>query len=316
LFKLQIGQGKHWNLYAHSFLYYGINEARNRYQARLLHASDDSNRLVDGVHNPCLPGGSEQEVRLNIHFTPNGDETWKEKSGVSEDGFYQGLFRNLNSTGDFDRCMELAKSTLHLEKNTWCDFAHKGECSFNGVSMPELPAQSENFGEFLAFSNYYHVWNFLGLPERASLQELHDATRNICGMTEDELLQFNKHTGKEDAHEALDYCFRSAYVFNILRHGYGFDLDEHITATEVLNGQKVGWALGAMLYEINTFPWDYVPKLSPLEVADRNDQNTIASMFVFVTLLGILVSTLATFACRRRRIRELYAPLKEVSIIV
>ena len=35
LFKMQLGAAKHWNVYAHSFLYYGANEARERLGAKL-----------------------------------------------------------------------------------------------------------------------------------------------------------------------------------------------------------------------------------------------------------------------------------------
>jgi hypothetical protein len=34
-------------------------------------------------------------------------------------------------------------------------------------------------------------------------------------------------------------------------------MEDKITAINVIKGQKVGWALGAMLYEINTLPWHY-----------------------------------------------------------
>lgn len=36
LFKLQIGPQKHWNVYAHSFLYFGVVSAYNPYN--LFHA--------------------------------------------------------------------------------------------------------------------------------------------------------------------------------------------------------------------------------------------------------------------------------------
>ena len=54
------------------------------------------------------------------------------------------------------------------------------------------------------------------------------------------------------------YCFQSAYVHQILRNGYGFHDTDNITATNIINGQKVSWALGSMLYEINTLPWEYI----------------------------------------------------------
>lgn len=42
------------------------------------------------------------------------------------------------------------------------------------------------------------------------------------------------------------------YVFQLLGKGYGFKMDDHITATDVISGPNPGWALGAMMYEINT----------------------------------------------------------------
>lgn len=321
LFKLQIGQGKHWNLYAHSFLYFGINEARNRFHANLLAGTDANQRLIDGVYNPCLPGGSSQDTRLNIHINEHGEETFEFDPNVTMDGYYQALLINDNNTGDFETCLEHAKATLHLEQNHWCEFAHKGECAFNGVSMSELPTQSEHFGEFLAFSNYYHVWQFLGLPKRASLQQLYDATQKVCQMSKSELVEFNKQTGKADVDEIDDICFRSAYVFSILRYGYRFDMEEYITATNVINGQKVGWALGAMLYEINTFPWEYQSR--PASQGDDGTEilvngkapHDFTFAFVGIALLGIFLSVFFTFFLKKRRHREYYEPIKEAQML-
>ena len=38
----------------------------------------------------------------------------------------------------------------------------------------------------------------------------------------------------------------------MLRNGWEFGDDYELTAVDVINGQKMGWALGCMLYEINT----------------------------------------------------------------
>lgn len=45
--------------------------------------------------------------------------------------------------------------------------------------------------------------------------------------------------------------------------GYGFHRDDTLTVIDQINGNKVGWALGAILYEINELPW--VLQLSTLE---------------------------------------------------
>jgi GDA1/CD39 (nucleoside phosphatase) family len=294
-----------------------MNEARDRMQSKLLAGSNATSRLVDGVHNPCLPGMSRQEVRLDIHYDDAGRETWDPSSGVTENGFYQGILKNDGPKGDFESCMEHTKQLLHLEDNQWCNFAHRRDCSFNGVYMPEMPHQSEHFGEFLAISNYYHVWDFLNLPTRASLQELHNKTEYICNMDQDELLQFNKDNARVPKGDVDDYCFRSSYVFNMLHHGYGFGLDEFITATDVLKGQKIGWALGAMLYEINTFPWKY----NEHEPKDQNPLTKtlgkggtvpqLETFFLVMVLIGIVVATIGSFVVRsKRKNREQYLALK------
>jgi len=306
LFKLQIGQGKHWNLYAHSFIYFGINEARHRFQAKLLSGTTASNRLLDGVYNPCLPGGAKQETRLNIHMTPSGEETWDFSGG--NEGYYQATLFNHEATGNFESCLEYTKSTLHLENNAWCEFAHKGECAFNGISMPALPEQSEHFGEFLAFSNYFHVWQFLGLSERSTVQQLYDSTQYVCGMSRTELIEFNKKTAQVDETTMDDMCFRSAYAYNILRNGYGFRMDEYITATNLVAGQKIGWALGAMLYEINTLPFTMVAD----EAIDyERVAHTFTSSIVTMALVGIFTSVAFIFFLKKKRTSSQYLPLKE-----
>ena len=321
LFKLQIGQGKHWNLYAHSYLYYGMNEATNRFHAFLLEGKDVNDRLVKGVYNPCLPGGSKQEVRTNIHVNAKGEETWQYNSSSSESDFYQAILKNDKETGSFEGCMAFAKRLLHLDNNKWCDFAHSGECAINSVYQPELPTQAENFGEFLAFSNYYDVWNFLGLPERASMEELKDATRNVCEMSNEELMDFNEKHGNAEAADVAEYCFRASYTFQLLHNGYGFELDEYVTATNVLNGQKIGWALGAMIYELNTFPWKYEARHPSELVTDSPDSSPlittamIQACFFALVLLGFAAALIALFASRRRRTRQLYDPIKEIEEI-
>jgi Golgi nucleoside diphosphatase len=308
LFKLQIGQAKHWNLYAHSFLFFGLNEARNRFQAKLVAKADMKTRLIIGVQNPCLPGGSSEQVRLSIHIDDNGLETFDPGIGVSQNAFYQAMLKNDEQTGNFKDCLAHTNEILNLEANSWCNFAHQGECSFNGVSMPYLPPQSEDGnGEFLAFSNYHHIWDFLGLNRRASMQELYDATNKICSVSRNELVEYNKNHANVPDEEINDYCFRSSYAYNILSNGYGFKRDDYITATDVVNGQKVSWAVGAILYEINTFPWviDSTDSLKD----DHSHLQMITAFFFLLLGVSVLLSKI-----RRQNRQEYYEPLKEAKM--
>ncbi|GAX16949.1 ectonucleoside triphosphate diphosphohydrolase 4 [Fistulifera solaris] len=296
LFKLQIGQAKHWNLYAHSFLFYGINEAIARFHSRLIANKTVEERLVKGIHNPCLPGGSEQQVRTDIHVKHDGLEIW-ESDDASVGAISHAILKNEKANGDVDQCFEEAKALLHLEKNDWCDFAHKGDCSFAGIYQPALPVQSPNFGEFLAFSNYYHVWQFLHLPAKASIAQLEQATRHACSLSKEELIVFNDGIVSED--ELDSYCFRSAYVYQLLRNGYGFRDEDSIRATRVVAGHQVGWCAGAMLYEINAMPWKYVEQ--KVDMASATSATPEISAIILIGIVSMLSLLFAVFRLSRQR---------------
>ena len=176
--------------------------------------------------------------------------------------------------------------------------------------------------EFVAFSNYYQVWKFLNLPERATIAQLEEATRHVCSLDHEGLVAFNTHHHSFPEDELDSYCFRSAYTLQLLHHGYGFSADDTIRATNVIHGQKVGWALGAMLYEINTMPWRYaepeVMNLGVLKVHTGSGTVHIASELVLLVVITVatIISLLILFVRRERHLRDMYEPVKEVTVQV
>jgi hypothetical protein len=40
-----------------------------------------------------------------------------------------------------------------------------------------------------------------------------------------------------------------------LVEGHGFSTNSTITVLDTVNGNKVSWTLGAIMYEINSLPW-------------------------------------------------------------
>jgi Golgi nucleoside diphosphatase len=169
LFKLQIGQAKHWNIYAHSFLFFGMNEAIDRFHAALLVVpvdnKDNKEHHNEPVENPCLPKGGSYTATTDIEYQ-NGMEAWSKDP-----------HRDIKFTGtaDYEACVILTTRLLHKSNNSWCDFAHRGDCSFAGVYQPQLP--TDDATDFVAFSNYYSIWQFLQLPERATIHQLEHATK-------------------------------------------------------------------------------------------------------------------------------------------
>ena len=280
LFKLQVGQGRHWNVYAHSHLMFGIDMAETRRKARLAVNSTAKARLVEGIYDPCLPAGGRIEFKTSVHYDRNGMDTWNAsvddfsavtEPGSAEYGHYHAVLVNNENAGDWEKCKTLARSILNKESNSWCEFSHHSSCSFVGVYQPDLPTQAASFGEFLAFSNYYHVWQFLQLQPRSSLEQIDQQGQQVCSQNWKQMLEYNvNNTNVTLSEEDLaTYCFRAAYVHEMLAYGYGFEPTDRITATNVINGQKVDWSLGSILYEINTLPWDYIEVHGPHHMDDH-----------------------------------------------
>ena len=82
-------------------------------------------------------------------------------------------------------------------------------------------------------------------------------------MSFDELINYNSEIHKKgkdvNLEELSDYCFHSTYTYSMLHDGYGFSDSTNITVASIINGQKVTWALGSALYEINSLDWTYTP---------------------------------------------------------
>ena len=123
---------------------------------------------------------------------------------------------------------------------------------------------------------------------------------SLCSLSWDQLVQYNEEnlqtTLAED--DLATYCFRAAYVYQMLHNGYGFNDDDHIISTDVVQGHKLGWALGSILYEINTLPWEYVEAHGQHHINAKKSETMFHDWgmdfsrfllgIVFVALLGLL----------------------------
>ena len=117
------------------------------------------------------------------------------------------------------------------------------------------------------------------------------------------------------------YCFQSAYVYEILRNGYGFQDSDYITATDIINGQKVTWALGSILYEINTLPWEYIESHGQHHLDERvreeffDDWGTSLAWFVGLVMVGAVVILLKIVGFHRRNNQTKgYEVLRDVDV--
>jgi Golgi nucleoside diphosphatase len=295
LFKLQIGSSRHWNIYAHSYLKFGTFSALERLNARLYHNSDPYSLLV---YNPCSPGRYFYNFTSNIFFGSNDIE-------YQNQTFYTVNMANPNDKGDYYKCADVVLQLLELSSNAFCIFSHNSDCTFAGVYQPKIPAENvNNFAEFLAFGDFHYVWKILQLDTRSNLRKLQEKSIDVCNMSIDELLVYNESSrlNISTTEQLVESCFRAVFAFQMLHIGFGFALDSNITATNVINGQKVSWALGSVLYEINTRPWIYVD--SNAKSAETPAQNLNWTAICIAGLLFYVIAIPICLSFRKRRMRR------------
>merc|ERR1712232_795335 len=109
-----------------------------------------------------------------------------------------------------------------------------------------------------------------------------------------QLVKFND--GRLEEEDMLKMCFMSTYTFQTFYNGYGFRLDDAVSAVKVVKGQKVGWALGSMLYEINTLPWTIIPN-KDLKVFNQISFTELTSEKSILMFMGVILSFCVIGAC-------------------
>ena len=160
MFRLQIGERSHWNLYTHSFLHFGALSAFVRITDLLCQPSivgdwavPDAAKPADcceypAFYNPCFPKG--QVVDMEVDVLAGVAASNAMPTGAKRPVTYVG-------TGEYHKCVQVTQDFLmQKDQNSWCEYAHGGQCSFAGVYQPPLA------GSFHAFGQYTHAVEMLG----------------------------------------------------------------------------------------------------------------------------------------------------------
>lgn len=122
--------------------------------------------------------------------------------------------------------------------------------------------KDKNHLPFICTSSYKYPWKFLKMPQTSSLKDFSIRANELCSLSFTEmLLYYEKELSMNEDSDKLSeflpyYCFLSSYIITLLEDGYGFGVNQTFTVVDEVNGHKVGWALGAILFEINDLPWE------------------------------------------------------------
>ncbi|KAM3859457.1 ectonucleoside triphosphate diphosphohydrolase 1 [Diretmus argenteus] len=254
--------GNDYNLYTHSFLCYGKDQA-----LRMVLAHQTQSR-PNIVANPCFhPGYTETKDYSTLYDSPCVSD--RKPHGVSASFNHTG-------TGNFVQCQEVVKNIFNF---THCKYSR---CSFNGVFQPLLQ------GPFGAFSAYYFVMKFLNLTDTSiPLETVKEKLAHYCSTPWPEVVRQHPDTKVK---YLAEYCFSGTYILTLLTEGYNFTSDSYkdITFLKKIKGSDAGWTLGYMLNLTNMIPAE-APDSPPLPHA---------GYVSFVTIIALLLAVLFILCLR------------------
>ncbi|KAJ4024195.1 Guanosine-diphosphatase [Fusarium irregulare] len=222
--------GRHFELYQHSHLGYGLMAAREAIHATLIKdlvasKEGDKSWLKEPVVNPCIAPGMSKAVNVTVE----GDQTptLVTFKGPTEPAPAQ--------------CRNLAEKIL--KKDEKCALA---PCSFNGIHQPLL---SKTFSkeDVYIFSFFFDRTKPLGMPDSFTLREMHDLAQTVCKGKN----AWDVFTAVPDAIKELedrpDWCLDLNFMMALLHTGYDMPIDREVKIAKKIKGNELGWCLGASL---------------------------------------------------------------------
>jgi len=219
--------GHTYTLYQHSHLGYGLIEARKAIHRHIFRSTTDQSS--PDITNPCLPPGMDKHIDIQgnrVHMV-----------GPTNPSPIQ--------------CRAIAETILN--KTAHCALV---PCAFNGVHMPKLTDTFPSTNDVYLFSYFYDRTQPLGVPSSFSLHEIRYLTQQVCsGPSSWDVFDAIPGARKELAEIGPEWCLDLNFIDALLVSGYEFNLERGVKSVKKVDGNEVGWCLGASLPLLDGDGW-------------------------------------------------------------
>jgi len=212
--ELKFGNFK-YVLYQHSYLGYGLNEARKSIMGGLI--TPDNLPESGQVTNQCFPEKFHKDISVD---------------GINDPVEITGS-EKLN----FRDCFKSVKSAL-FNKTVACTTK---PCSFDGIYQPSI-SETFNNNDIYAFSYFYDRTTPLGLGLNPEIEDIAELARKVCS---------NQNEFKETEEDPF-FCMDLTYLYALLSYGYDIQTDKKITLAKKINDIETGWCLGATIQMLDS----------------------------------------------------------------
>ncbi|XP_040419645.1 LOW QUALITY PROTEIN: ectonucleoside triphosphate diphosphohydrolase 7 [Cygnus olor] len=225
--------GHVYRVYVNTFLGFGGNFARQRYEELVLNQTHARNRLrgqQTGLSaetpflDPCLPVGLEDTVT-------RGDRT---------------LY--IRGRGDWQACAKLLQPLLGGPNSS--------QDSLTGAYKAPIDFSNSEFYGFSEF--FYCTEDVLRMGGRYNAPTFTAAAQEYCSQRWEVLTQRFRgglYSSHADEHRVKYQCFKSAWMYQVLHQGFRFPPDyPSLRTAQLVYDREVQWTLGAILYKTRFLP--------------------------------------------------------------
>ncbi|KAI8089969.1 nucleoside phosphatase GDA1/CD39 [Halteromyces radiatus] len=228
-YQLDYGKGEPYSLYQHSYLGFGLNEARKHVKEAMISLWHDEAIKTGRVYHPCLPLNHTETIAYT-------------STNHSEPINIQLIGTGAGST----QCRAVVEKLFG--KDLPCATS---PCAFNGVYQPSL-VDTFKLRDLYVFSYFFDLTQPMGMPLEFSVMELGTLTRHVC---DGDITDLVKHVPNalETLRSEPDYCLDLTYAYSLLKTGYDLPPERLVRTAQKIHGVETGWCLGASIAMIDSF---------------------------------------------------------------
>lgn len=223
LYELDFGQER-YNLYQHSYLGFGLKEARKKIKSQAISAWQSEAYSTGRVYHPCLPDNYTETIK------------WTDNSVTKN-------VQLIGTGAGHAACRAVIEKVFGKEKD--CPL---NPCAFDGVYQPPL---TDTFGnrDLYVFSFFYDLTQPLGMPLQFSVREFGELANRVCSGDPEVFRHVPDALSK--LKNSPDYCLDLTYTHALLRIGYDVPPERLVRTAKKIQDAETGWCLGASIAMID-----------------------------------------------------------------
>ncbi|XP_043939051.1 ectonucleoside triphosphate diphosphohydrolase 4 isoform X2 [Protopterus annectens] len=222
-----------YRVYVATFLGFGGNAARQRYEELIFAKTESENRQLGkqtGMSanmpylDPCMPVDLQDVIQVS------------------------GQTLHIRGTGNFSLCREVIEPLMNKSNET--------QTSLNGVYQPPIAYENSEFYGFSEF--YYCTEDVLRMAGEYNAAKFAKAALDYCATKWATLKgRFDQglYASHADLHRLKYQCFKSAWMYTVFHNGFSFPTSYRSLKTALqIYDKEVQWTLGAILYRTRFLP--------------------------------------------------------------